>query len=406
MPFRCTPSAPIRVSRVSERPQPAVIGPQSLEAFSEPIYVGQPTMPRLEDYTGLLAKIWERRWLTNQGEMHVELERRLDAYLETEHLSLFCNGTLALMVALQMLRLNKGEIITTPFTFPATAHVLYWNGIKPVFCDIDPHTYNLDPARIEGLITPDTRAIVPVHVYGTPCDVDAIQTIADRHGLPVIYDAAHAFGARYRGRSLCSYGDAAVLSFHATKLFTTGEGGALIVRNGTQKARVDYLKNFGIAGPEEVIGPGINGKMNEFQAAFGLLQLDGIAQEIANRRAIDRRYRSRLGGLPGLTMLAELPDAERNYSYFPILVDAAAYGHSRDELCERLARYNVFARKYFFPLCSQYPCYASLPSSKWEVLPNAERIARQVLCLPMYGGLPLESVDRIAAIVESFHMLA
>lgn len=372
---------------------------ESISGFPNPVYVTQPTMPPLEEYTELLAEIWEKKWLTNDGAFHKELEAKIAAYLGVENLSLFCNGTIALMVALQMLRLNGGEVITTPFTFAATTHVLYWNRIQPVFCDIDPRTYNLDPNRIEGQITPNTRAIMPVHVYGTPCDVDAIQEIADRHGLPVIYDAAHTFGARFRGLPVCAYGDAAILSFHATKLYSTGEGGALIAKTQTQKERVNFLKNFGFADEEVIIGPGINGKMNEFQAAFGLLGLKRIGNEIERRREIDRRYREGLGGVAGITLLEETPDTERNYAYFPVLIDEDEFGMSRDALYNRLKEYNVFTRKYFSPLCSSYPCYASLPSAQPGNLPVAERIAGQVLCLPIYGTLDTESADLIAGII-------
>ena len=369
--------------------------------FAEPIYVTRPTMPPLEDYTELLSQIWESKWLTNKGPFHEELEARVAAYLGVEHLSLFCNGTVALMVALQMLRLNSGEVITTPFTFAATPHVLYWNGIRPVFCDIEPRSFNLDPNRIEELITPDTRAIMPVHVYGTPCDIDAIQKIADRHGLPVIYDAAHTFGARWQGAAICSYGDAAILSFHATKLFSTAEGGALVVKSKAQRERVDSLKNFGIAGEESVIGPGINGKMSEFQAAFGLLQLESISEEIANRRVIDSCYREHLTGVPGIALLPETTETQRNYAYFPLLVDEGAFGVSRDTVYESLRAHNVFARKYFYPLCSHYPCYAALPSARPQDLPVAERVSREVLCLPIYGTLDPNAAGDIAGMVLS-----
>src|ERR1022692_1023493 len=285
--------------------------------LSEPVYVTRPTMPALEEYTDYLRGIWERRWLTNDGVLHQELERRLCNYLGVEHLSLFCNGTIALLVALNALRINSGEVITTPFTFPATAHVLYWNGIRPVFCDIDEATFNLDPNSIERLIGPDTKAILAVHVYGTPCDVDAIQAIADRHGLRVIYDAAHGFGVKYRGRSILEYGDLSMLSFHATKLFTTIEGGALISRTAAQQHRINFLKNFGIAGEEEVIGPGINGKMDEFQAAFGLLHLRMVEEEMTRRQAVATIYRERLTRVPGLKLLRELADtAPAGTGYF------------------------------------------------------------------------------------------
>lgn len=358
-------------------------------------------MPALEEYSDYMRGIWERRWLTNQGMLHQELEQRLREYLQVEHVSLFCNGTIALLVALNALRINGGEVITTPFTFPATAHVLYWNGIRPVFCDIDESSYNLDPNRIEGLIGPETKAILAVHVYGTPCDVDSLQTIAQRHGLRVIYDAAHAFGVRYRGRSILEYGDLSMLSFHATKLFTTVEGGALISRSEEQRQRINFLKNFGIAGEEEVIGQGINGKMDEFHAAFGLLHLRMVDEEIAHRKGIARIYRERLAQVAGLKLLEEAADTEPNYGYFPVLVDAVPYGMSRDELAQVLRSCNVIARKYFYPLVSHAACYAALESAAPDRLPIAERVARQVLCLPIYGTLESRTVHRICDIVEA-----
>jgi dTDP-4-amino-4,6-dideoxygalactose transaminase len=346
--------------------------------------------------TKLLQGVWDSRILTNNGPLHAELEGALAKRLGVEQLSLFCNGTIALLVALQSLRINGGEVITTPFTFPATTHVLYWNRITPVFCDIDPKTYNLDPAQIERHIGPDTKAILPVHVYGTPCDVEGIQRIADRHGLHVIYDAAHAFGVRYRGRSLLDYGDVSMLSFHATKLYSTVEGGALVVRERAHRERINFLKNFGIADEETVIGPGINGKMNELQAAFGLLQLQSVAAEIENRRRIAQVYREALGHVPGITVLPPHPDTEENCSYFPILVDETEFGLDRDDLHRRLKDFNIVTRKYFYPLTSHYSCYAGLQSARPETLPVAERVSRQVLCLPIYGALAEEAARRIA----------
>jgi dTDP-4-amino-4,6-dideoxygalactose transaminase len=360
-------------------------------------------MPPLDEYTEYLRGIWERRWLTNQGILHEELERRLCEYLRVEHLSLFCSGTTALLVALNALRINSGEVVTTPFTFPVTTHVLYWNRIRPVFCDIDEETLNLDPRRLEHLIGPDTKAILAVHVYGTPCDVDAIQTIADRHGLHVIYDAAHAFGVTRFGRSILDHGDLSVLSFHATKLFTTIEGGAVISRSSSQQRRINSLRNFGIAGEDEIIGPGINGKMDEFRAAFGLLHLRMVDDEIEGRKAIAVRYRERLTHLPGLQLLRELPDTNFNYGYFPVLVDAKEYGMTRDQLFRVLRRCNIICRKYFYPLVSRTPCYAALPSANPVELPVAERVANQVLCLPIYGMLDMETVNRVCDVVLACH---
>lgn len=368
-------------------------------SFPDPIYVTRPTMPPLEAYVELIAKVWESGWLTNDGVLHNELEARVAAHLGVEHLSLFCNGTLALMVALRMLDVTDGEVITTPFTFPATPHVLDWAGIEPVFCDIDPRTATIDPERIETLITARTRAILGVHVYGHPCDVDALKDIGARNGLPVVYDAAHAFGVRFRGRPLCSYGDASALSFHATKLFSTGEGGALVMRSKEQKDTVWSLKNFGIVSEESVAMSGINGKMNEFQAALGLLQLQQVDTEIARRLDIDRRYREILSGARGVLPFPMSRDTEANGSYFPVLIDETASALSRDEFYSALKEYNVHPRKYFYPLCSHYPCYADRPSAQPENLPSAERISRQILCLPIYGSLELDMVNDIARLV-------
>jgi dTDP-4-amino-4,6-dideoxygalactose transaminase len=362
-------------------------------------------MPSLEEYTEYLRGIWQRGWLTNSGVLHEELERQLCEYFGVQHLSLFCNGTIALLVALNALRINSGEVITTPFTFPATAHVLYWNQIRPIFCDIDEDTFNLDPECIQYLIGPDTKAILAVHVYGTPCDVDAIQAIAKRHGLYVIYDAAHAFAVKYRGHSILEYGDLSMLSFHATKLFTTIEGGALVSRTRAQQDRINSLKNFGIAGEEEVIGPGINGKMDEFQAAFGLLHLRMVQDEIARRRNIARTYYERLATVPGLKLLRHAGDTEPNYAYFPILVDSEEYGMSRDELFRVLRSCNIVSRKYFYPLVSRAPCYAALPSADPARLCVAERTANRVLCLPIYGTLRIETVERICDIIEACYRI-
>jgi dTDP-4-amino-4,6-dideoxygalactose transaminase len=370
------------------------------------VFVTQPRMPRLEDYTRDLEQIWESRWLTNDGPFHKKFEKRLAEYLRVEYVNVFCNGTIALLVALQALRINSGEVITTPFTFPATAHVLHWNGIQPVFCDIDEKTYNLDPGCIERLISPNTKALLPVHVYGTPCDVIAIQEIADRHGLHVLYDAAHAMGVRLNGRPLVDYGDISMLSFHATKLFTTLEGGALVVGSEVQKTRINFLKNFGFADQETIIGPGINGKMNEMQAAFGLLQLDMIEEEIAGRGRLTRIYRSRLASVPGLTLLEDAPGAEHNNAYFPILIDTEIFGMSRDTLHIQLQEFNVMSRKYFYPLASRYSCYSALPSSRPENLPVAERVAKEVLCLPLYGTLDDDVVETICTILRELHRVA
>lgn len=378
-------------------------------ASAERIFVTRPAMPPLAAFQQQVAGIWERRWLTNAGELHQQLERRLAEYLGAPHLSLFCNGTIALLAALRLLELESGEVVTTPFTFPATTHALTWMGLKPVFCDIDPVTLNIDPARIEAAITPDTKAILPVHVYGIPCDVDAIRDMADVHGLKVVYDAAHTFGARFRGRAIAAYGDAAMLSFHATKLFSTVEGGALVVPDAARKKTVDLLKNFGIKDAETVAMAGINGKMNELQAAFGLLHLDQADAEIAARREIARLYREELAGVPGIVLMPDIPGLEPNCAYFPILVDPAGFGMTRDDLHQWLGCANIEPRKYFYPLCSRYACYSDLekyPSARPENLPAAERAAQQVLCLPVYSELTLDAVRNIAALIRELHAAA
>ncbi len=356
-------------------------------------------MPKLEDYVELLSGIWDRHWLTNAGPLHGRLEQRLAAYLGVKHVSLFCNGTIALLVALQALRIQSCEVITTPFTFPATPHVLYWNGIRPVFCDIDEKTLNLDANKLERLIGPQTRAILPVHVYGMPCDIEAIQRVANRHGLHVIYDAAHTFGVQRRGRALASYGEISMLSFHATKHFTTIEGGALVSGSAALHERIEFLKNFGIADEETVVGPGINGKMNEFQAAFGLLQLDGVEKEIAQRLELAKIYRSLLGDVPGIRLLGEAPNLRWNGSYFPVFIDENEFGMSRDDLYRTLKSFNIYCRRYFYPLVSSAPCYSALPSAAPGHLPVAERAARRVLCLPIYGSLSAGTVKTISHVV-------
>ncbi len=374
--------------------------------FEQPVHVTRPTLPKQEDYQRKLERIWETGWLTNRGELHEELTAALADYLGIEHLSLCCNGTVALLIALQACEIGGGEVITTPFTFPATVHALHWNRVRPVFCDIDETHFNLDPARVETLIGPDTRAILPVHVFGHPCDVEALQAIADRHGLRLIYDAAHVVGVRCGEKSLCEYGDLSVLSFHATKLFTTVEGGAIVSHSAAMRDRIDHLRNFGIADAETVIGPGINGKMNEFQAAFGLLQLDMLESEIAHRKRLTEIYRERLREVPGLSFQADTPGVRHNYAYFTVRVDPDRYGVSRDELHGRLERCNVFCRKYFHPLCSRYPSYSALPSAQPEKLPVAERIAESILCLPLYGTLGKDAVERICELLADLQRRA
>ena len=363
------------------------------------IYVTQPFMPPLEEFMPYLEKIWESKWLTNGGPFHHELEAALAQRLDVEHLALFANGTLALVTALQALRIT-GEVITTPFSFVATAHALLWNSITPVFVDIDPDTCNLDPDKIEQAITPRTTAILPVHCYGTPCDVGRIQAIADAYGLKVIYDGAHAFGVEHEGESVFKHGDLSMLSFHATKVFTTFEGGALICPDAKTKQRVDYLKNFGHAGEVTVVAPGINGKMNEMQAAFGLLQLGHIDDAIARRRAVDALYRDLLTGIPGITCLERASDTVGNYAYFPIFVDAG-YPESRDALYYRLRENGIYARRYFFPLIAEFPMYRGLPSAALSGLPGAVKASREVLCLPLYPALDAAVVEDVCRLIAS-----
>lgn len=364
---------------------------------TKPIYVTQPYMPPLEEFQSYLEQIWESKWLTNGGPFHQELEKELADYLGVEHLALFANGTLALVTALQALRIT-GEVITTPFSFVATAHSLLWNGIKPVFVDIHPETFNLDPEKIEAAITPHTTAILPVHVYGNPCDVDKIQKIADTYGLKVIYDAAHAFGIDYKGKSLLKHGDLSILSFHATKVFNTFEGGAIICPDPNMKKRIDDLKNFGYSGEVTVIAPGINAKMNEMQAAFGLLQLKHIDKAINRRREIDTQYREQLSPIPGITCPPLPADTKCNFSYFPILIEKE-YPLLRDELNEELRLHEIYPRRYFYPLISEFPMYRGLSSAAPANLPTAKQAADHVLCLPIYPDLTDESIARIVSII-------
>ena len=360
--------------------------------------VTQPFLPPLEEFQESLKEIWESKWLTNKGQFHRRLEAALAEYLEVEHISLFTNGTLALLTALQALRIT-GEVITTPFSFVATTHALHWNGITPVFADIDPETYNLDPDRIEKLITPRTSAILPVHVFGNPCAVDKIQWYADIYGLKVIYDAAHAFAVRVDNRSILDFGDLAVMSFHATKVFTTFEGGAIVSRDAATKKRIDYLKNFGFANETTVVGPGINGKMNEVQAAMGMLQLRYVDQAIEQRRIRAELYRKLLGDVAGIRLSGDIQGVRHNYPYFPILIDQDVFGASREDVYLALRANRIWGRRYFYPLISQFPTYKGLPSASPENLPVAECITEQILCLPLYPDLPLDTVRDITRIV-------
>lgn len=376
-----------------------------IKPFDDPIYVTRPLLPPLEAIHARLAEIWEARSLTNDGPQHVRLVQAISDYLAVPHVSLFNNGTIALLAAVRALGM-RGEVITTPFTFPATPHAISWSGATPVFCDIDRVTMTLDPARVEELITPRTTGILAVHVYGIPCDVAALQAIANRRGLKIVYDAAHAFGTKINGVGIGNFGDASMFSFHATKLFHTAEGGALTSPKADSKAAFDHLKNFGILNQEEVDVVGINGKMNELQAALGLAVLDCVAVEVQRRQAIIARYRERLGGLAGLTLMPEPAGVESSCQYFVIRINRAGFGASRDEVFETLKQLNVFARKYFFPLCTGYACYSDLPSAAPGRLPVASAVVDEVLCLPLYGTLPLAHVDVICEVVRSLQARA
>jgi dTDP-4-amino-4,6-dideoxygalactose transaminase len=359
----------------------------------KPIYVTQPQLPALEEFIPYLENIWESKVLTNNGPYHQQLERALCDYLGVRHIALLTNGTVALVTALQTLRIT-GEVITTPYSFVATTHSLLWNAIKPVFVDIDPMTLNLDPGRIEAAITPQTTAIMPVHCYGHPCDVDRIQKIADNYGLKVIYDAAHAFGVQCQGGSLLNHGDLSVLSFHATKVFTTFEGGAIVCPDAKTKQRVDHLKNFGYVDETIVVAAGINGKMSEFNAALGLLQLKGMEGALQRRKAIDARYREGLAGVKGIHCLSDAGEKVANYGYFPILV-RPGYPLKREALYKKLRDNGIHARRYFYPLISDFPMYRGLPSAAPSNLPVASKAASEVICLPIYPALSDGQVDSV-----------
>ena len=363
------------------------------------VYVTQPSLPPLDEFIPYLEQIWESKWLTNAGPFHQQLEQALCDYLGLEHIALFTNGTIALVTALQALRVTD-EVITTPYSFVATSHALLWNGIKPVFVDINPNTLNLDPAKIEAAITPHTTAIMPVHCYGHPCDVKAIQEIADNYNLKVIYDAAHAFGVQDAQGSILRHGDLSVLSFHATKVFNTFEGGAIVCPDAKTKVRIDHLKNFGYVGETTVVAPGINGKMSEFNAALGMLQLKYIDRALARRKEIDAVYRDRLTGVKGIRFLSTKGEKTANYAYFPILIDAD-YPLSRDDLYQRLKDNGIHPRRYFYPLISDYPMYRGLPSANRDNLPVAAAAAEQVLCLPIYPDLEMSVVDRITRFIAA-----
>ncbi len=364
---------------------------------NKPIYVTQPTLPPLEEFFPYLQQIWDSKILTNGGPFHQQLEQALCDYLGVKHIALFTNGTIGLVTALQTLRIT-GDVITTPYSFVATAHSLLWNGIKPVFVDIDPVTLNLDPDRIEAAITPQITAIMPVHCYGHPCDVDRIQKIADTYRLKVIYDAAHAFGVQSQSGSIFNYGDLSVLSFHATKVFNTFEGGAVVCPDAKTKQRIDHLKNFGFVDETIVVAPGINGKMSEFNAALGLLQLQGIDEALQKRKAIDVRYREGFAGVKGIHCLPDAGEKVANYAYFPILV-RPEYPLNREELYQKLRDNGIYARRYFYPLISDFPMYRGLPSATHLNLPVASKAANEVICLPIYPGLSKEQIDFIIELI-------
>ena len=371
---------------------------ENLIDLDKPLYVTEPFLPPLEEFQEYLREIWKSKWLTNNGQFHKEFEARLCEYLGVPYVSLFANGTLALMTALQALRIT-GEVITTPFSFVATTHALHWNGIHPVFCDIEPEYCTLDPEKVEVSITPRTTAILPVHVYGYPCKVDEIQQIADRYGLKVIYDAAHTFGVKANGTGICNYGDLSIMSFHATKVFTTFEGGAIVCHDEKMKKRIDYLKNFGFADETTVVGPGINAKLNEFQAALGLLQLKYFERNRDQRKEIYRYYKDTLNNVEGIRILQNKPDVIHNYSYFPILIDENIFGKTRDDVYEELIINNIYARRYFYPLISQFPTYRGLISARSENLPIANKITEQVICLPIYQDLKKENIEKVVSTI-------
>lgn len=362
------------------------------------ITVTSPLLPDLDEFSSMLQEIWSSKWITNNGQFHRQLEKELAEYLGVPYVSLFTNGTLPLLTALQALRVT-GEVITTPYSFVATTHCIWWSGCKPVFVDIDPATGNIDPEKIEAAITPKTTAIMPVHVYGKPCDTKRIQEIADKYGLKVIYDAAHAFGVKVNGESILNAGDMSTLSFHATKVYNTLEGGAMIMHDEATKKRIDYLKNFGFAGETEVIAPGINSKVDEVRAAYGILNLRQVDDAIEARHQVAIRYREALRDVDGITFMDDMPGVKHNYSYFPIFIDADKYGTTRDELYFRMKSENVLGRRYFYPLISEFTTYKGLPSASKDNLSNAHKMADSVICLPMHHALSEEDIERTLSLI-------
>lgn len=363
-------------------------------ANKETITVTSPLLPNLDEFNELLKQIWDSKWITNNGSFHQQLEKELASYLGVPYISLFTNGTLPLITALQALRIT-GEVITTPYSFVATTHSLWWNGIKPVFVDIESETCGLDPKKIEAAITPKTTAIMPVHCYGKPCNVKEIQNIADKYGLKVIYDAAHAFGVEVDGESILKAGDMSTLSFHATKVYNTLEGGALVMHDEKTKKRIDYLKNFGFAGEIEVVAPGINSKVDEVRAAYGILNLKQVDKAIESRHQVAVCYREALRNVEGISFFDDMEGVRHNYSYFPIFVDVDKYGMTRDELYAKMKSDGVLGRRYFYPLISEFSTYRGLPSANKENLPNAHKMADSVICLPMHHALTQEEIERV-----------
>lgn len=370
-----------------------------MDEFDETIPVTSPLLPDLDEFHEMLKEIWKSKWITNNGNFHKQLEKELAEYLKVPYLSLFTNGTLPLITALQALHIT-GEVITTPYSFVATTHALWWNGIKPVFVDIDLATGNMDPEKIEAAITPRTTAIMPVHVYGKPCNTEAIQEIADKYGLKIIYDAAHAFGVEVNGKSLLNAGDMSTLSFHATKVYNTIEGGALVMHDEKMKKRIDYLKNFGFADEVTVVGPGINSKMDEIRAAYGLLNLHQVDAAIEARHRVALKYRKELRNVEGISFFDDMAGVKHNYSYFPIFVEAEKYGMTRDELYSKMKEQNVLGRRYFYPLISTFSTYRGLDSASPSNLPNAHKMANSVICLPMYHNLKESEIERVINIIR------
>lgn len=362
------------------------------------ITVTSPLLPDLDEFYGLLKQIWDSKWITNNGSFHKQLEKELAEYLKVPFVSLFTNGTLPLLTALQALRIT-GEVITTPYSFVATTHSIWWNGCKPVFVDVDPATGNIDPEKIEAAITPRTTAIMPVHVYGQPCNTKRIKEIADTYGLKVIYDAAHAFGVQVNGESVLNEGDMSTLSFHATKVYNTIEGGAMIMHDEATKKRIDYLKNFGFAGETTVVGPGINSKVDEMRSAYGILNLRQVDAAIETRHQVAVKYRNSLRSVDGVSFFDDIEGVRHNYAYFPIFIDAAKYGMSRDALYAKMKAANVLGRRYFYPLISEFSTYRGLESANPANLPNAHKMADSVICLPMHHALSEADVSRILELI-------